>query len=105
MYERKTLASGRNVEIRPLSWDEFWEFGRLRLEASTSKEPMAVMTASREARERALSACVKGWDGMRSGISLPEVVELEQLINKLSEGPVLSGNSLPAADGQPAAGE
>ena len=105
MYEQKTLSSGRVVEIRPLSWNEFWEMGRMRLEAANdNSEPLYVLSASREARERPLAACVRDWDNIRGEVSLPEVLEMEQLVDKASRNPVLEGNSLPAAAGQTTAG-
>lgn len=94
MYEHKTLTSGREVAIRPLSWDEFWELGRLRLEvAGRANDAAALFDASREIRERTLSACVQDWESVKCGLSLPEVLEIEQVIEEISKIPVLEGNS------------
>ena len=72
--------------------------------ASRTEEPLTILAFSRESRERTLSACVQSWEAIRREISLPEVLEIEKLIEELSQSPVLTGNSSPAADGQETAG-
>ena len=98
-YIKKTLKSGREVDIRPLSWDEFWEFSLARTEnIDANAKPIEIIKASRDARERLLSACVQDWANLRIVASLPEVLELEVLIDEISKAPIAEGNSLPVAD-------
>ena len=98
-YTKKTLKSGREVDIRPLSWAEFWEFNLARTKSiDANAKPTEIINASRDSRERVLDACAKDWASLRADVSLPEVLELEVLIDEISKAPIAEGNSLPVAD-------
>lgn len=104
-YQEKTLSSGRVVSIRPLSWQEYWEMGEQRLALTkplsvtekTAEQKLAEMRELRALREQPLRWCVQDFDTIAAECSLADIVELEQLINALSEAPVREGNSAPAA--------
>ena len=108
MYEKKTLQSGREVELRPQKWAEYWKMQRLRLEDLSAtqaamdslSEPerlLKIMDFNLAWRERPLAACVKDWAEIRDDLSLPEVVELEEMLKAISRVGILGGNSVPAA--------
>lgn len=98
MFTSKKLQSGREVYIRPLSWNEFWEFGIQRTESiHENASASEILQASRNARERALCACVQHWSNLCNELSLPEVLEIEKLIDDISKAPILEGNSSPVA--------
>lgn len=115
MYEKTTLQSGREVELRPQKWTEHWDMQRLRLQelAATqaameglaeSERLLKIMEYNLIWREKPLSSCVKDWSALRDELSLPEVLELEETLKAISRVHILEGNSAPAAAVAAAAG-
>lgn len=104
-YTVHTLPSGKEVHIRPMTWDEYWQRGEERLEVTsileginiTSAERKEYLCRSRAFREKVLQECVENWEEIKGNISFADVVALERLVDQVSMGPVLEGNSSPAA--------
>lgn len=95
MYTPVILKSGREVQIRPLGWDEFWMLAKMKVELAEKgkAESMSSMEVLQGIREKTLSSCVADWEKIRPEVSLPEALEMEKHIDRLSEAPVLEGNS------------
>ena len=95
IYAPVMLKSGREVQIRPLGWDEFWTLAKMKVELAEKgkAESMSSMEVLQGIREKTLSACVADWEKIRPEVSLPEALEMEKHIDRLSEAPVLEGNS------------
>lgn len=97
MYQTKKLASGKEVNIRPLTWEEYWQNSEnassKRMEAEKMDDPVGRLRLYRQVRENGLSLTVEDWEGLKATLTLPEVLELEKSINEISELPVQEGNS------------
>lgn len=115
-YTQFTLATGRMVEMRPIGWDEYWNIQKDNIlamqEAEKKAESMTPLAytlvffdTQRAAREHLLAPCVKDWDSMRGDLLMPEVVEIEESLKKISRIPVQLGNFAPAAEAAAAAGQ
>lgn len=92
MYTTITLSSGRTVNIRPLSWDLFWELTRNRLVEAPTPLTAESVDDMRRHREASLAHCVQDFAELTE-LSVREVREMEMEINKLSEPEIAEGNS------------
>ena len=115
-YTQHSLATGRVVEMRPLGWDEYWQIQKDNVLAMQEAEKKAesmnpleytlvFFDTQRAAREHLLAPCVKDWESMRGELLMPEVVEIEETLKKISRIPVQLGNFAPAAEAAAAAGQ
>ncbi len=106
-YSKHVLKSGREVELRPLTWPEYWDVTIAKAEISAEKDLPVVEYAkkSRTLREQSLALCVQGWPAMQNSISVAEVLEMEKIIDQISTLPVEEGNLPPASATMPMAGE
>lgn len=105
-YVQYTLKSGREVSVRPMTWNEFWDIGEKRLDmqetsskATTISAQKQALKEQREFLELPLTLCVESFveNALSSTLSRAEVRELQDIINELSEPEVTLGNSEPAA--------
>jgi len=114
MYAEQTLSTGRTVEIRPLGWDEYWDIQKSHLLAlkdlqeksksiSDIDYTLALTDAQRASREASLALCVNDWATLHAELSMPEVVELSEIIKSISKMGIMLGNSVPAAAADQAA--
>ncbi len=100
-YTEKTLHSGKVVQIRPLTWEEYWNINLERLKMSQDisadphekKDEVLFLEKTRTIREKPLNYCVQGWAELKLELSLSEVLELEKHIDDVSKAPVAEGNS------------
>lgn len=114
MYAEQTLSTGRTVEIRPLGWDEYWDIQKSHLLALKNLQEksksisdvdytLALTDAQRASREAPLALCVNDWATLHAELSMPEVVELSEIIKSISKMGIMLGNSVPAAAADQAA--
>ncbi len=100
-YTEKTLHGGKVVNIRPLTWEEYWDINLERLTLSqdisadphVKKDEVLFLEKTRTVREKPLSYCVQDWSTLKAELSLPEVLEIEKHIDAISKAPVAEGNS------------
>lgn len=115
MHVDHTLASGRVVGLRPITWQEYWDIQKKHLmglkaledkkaEISNLDHTLEFVQLQRDMREGPLSLCVNEWDSIKGILTMPEVVEVENAVRNLSRIEILSGNSGPAAAAVPAEG-
>lgn len=104
-YTEHTLHSGKIVNLRPLTWEEYWSLGDQRLDVinfipadqHNIAQRKEFLQKTRELRQSPLEWCVENWEEIKATINMAEVLEIEKIINSMSELPILEGNSSPAA--------
>lgn len=115
-YVQHTLSTGRVVEMRPIGWDEYWQIQkdnvlsmqRVENDAKTMDNlefTLAFLDVQRESREHLIAPCVQDWESIRGDLLMPEVVEIENELKKISQITVQLGNFAPAAEAAAAAGQ
>lgn len=92
MYKPITLSSGREIDIRPLSWETYWNIARQRMANETATINADNLDTIRREREVTLVECVRDFASL-GDLTVPEVKEMEHHINRLSEPVIAEGNS------------
>lgn len=108
-YVEHKLNSGLIVNIRPMSWEEFWKIGEKRLEAIDAANTADTLAARKQAlqmqrdlAELPFEMCIKNFDDDMSKIlSRHDVHELQNIINTISTPEIERGNLSPVADTTP----
>ena len=115
-YVQCTLSTGKVVEIRPIGWDEYWKIQKGNIFSMQQVEKdaktmdnleftLAFLDVQRQSRENLLAPCVQDWDSISADLLMPEVVEIEEELKKISKMPVQLGNYVPAVEAAAAAGQ
>lgn len=102
-YQKHTLASGLQVELRPRTYAEWEDDIRTRerllnekFEAMRESNPGLVEVAFNvlgvDFREKRLALCVRDWEAVKGGLSLRDVREVEKTLTDLEASDVETGN-------------